>query len=127
MHSVRVLVLIGAVCLLVACGGGSPRTTVAPTATLQVDKNAVASGDTATLSWSSSNAISCQAADGWSGSLAPSGSQLTAPITASTVFSITCSGAGGQSSKASVTINLLPTATLSVNPNSVIAGASATL
>jgi hypothetical protein len=99
----------------------------APTATLQVDKTAVNSGDSATLTWSSTNAIGCQAADGWSGALAASGSQAMVSIAANTVFSVTCSGPGGNSSKASVTVNLIPTASVTAAPTTVYVGGSATL
>ena len=129
MRKIHTLQLLSATCLLAACGDGIHNSAPAPTptATLQVDKTAVNSGDSATLTWSSTDATGCQAADGWSGALAARGSQATVSITANTVFSVTCSGSGGTSSKASVTVNLIPTASVTALPTTVYVGGSATL
>ena len=66
-----------------------------PTATLTASPGAVALGDTSLLTWSSTGADSCTASGGWSGTLAAGGTQMTGPITATTVYSLVCTGAGG--------------------------------
>lgn len=80
----------------------------APTVTLNGSVSAVRSGTTATLSWTSTNATSCTASGGWSGSKPTSGSEATSPIGAITQFDLTCSGSGGQASDSiSVAVNAL--------------------
>jgi hypothetical protein len=51
---------------------------------------------TITLSWTSSGATSCVAADGWSGNKALSGSQVITGVSATTTYTLTCSEASGQ-------------------------------
>lgn len=55
----------------------------------------VAYGSTVTLSWSSANATSCTASNGWTGAKATSGSEGSSTITGTTTFTLTCSGDGG--------------------------------
>jgi hypothetical protein len=98
----------------------------APVVTLVASPAALAAGGTATLTWSASNATTCTASGGWSGSLSPSGSQGTGPVSAATVYSLSCAGSGGTSS-ASTTVNIIPAATLSVTPSVVAPGATAIL
>lgn len=62
-------------------------------------------GGSTTLSWTSTNATSCSASGGWSGSKSTSGSQTLSNLTASKVYTLACSGAGG-STLDSVTINV---------------------
>jgi len=87
----------------------------APTATVSANPTAVAFGGTSTLTWSSTNATACAASGGWSGALPSSGSQSTGALTATTAYSLTCTGAGGTSNVAGVTVVVSPT-TLSVSP-----------
>src|SRR5262249_13459584 len=47
-----------------------------------------------TLTWSATNATSCTASGGWSGTKATSGSQSVGPLTQDTTYSLTCSGNG---------------------------------
>ena len=66
---------------------------------------------------------------GWSGSKAPTGSQQSGAITETTVFELSCNGAGGSVSE-SVTISLLvpePTVSLSAADSAVTSGGTATL
>jgi hypothetical protein len=67
----------------------------APTVTLSASSSSVASGQTVTLTWSSSGATGCIASGGWSGTLGTSGSQVSAALSAATTFTITCDGPGG--------------------------------
>ena len=99
----------------------------APTATLTASANAVASGGSTTLNWSSTNATSCTASGAWSGTLATSGSQGTGTLTAAKTYSLSCTGAGGTSSTVSATVNITPTATLSASPTTVASGGTSTL
>jgi hypothetical protein len=57
----------------------------------------------ANLSWSSTNATSCTASGGWSGTQKTSGSQSFKP-TVNTLYIITCTGSGGSASD-EVTVN----------------------
>ena len=74
----------------------------------------------ANLSWTSSNADSCYASNGWSGTKATSGSQSTGNLTSSRTYTITCQGSRGPASD-SVVVNVESSKTLSValsaNPN----------
>lgn len=53
------------------------------------------SGALTTLTWSSTNADSCSASGGWSGSRTTSGNQTVGPLVANTSFALTCSSADG--------------------------------
>ncbi len=77
-----------------------------PTAALSANPVSILSGDTSTLTWSSTNATSCTGS-GFSTGSATSGS---APVTPSstTGYSVTCYGAGGPSAPASATVNVTP-------------------
>jgi hypothetical protein len=55
------------------------------------------------LTWSSANATSCSASDGWSGTKSVLGSEMTPALSNSTTFTLTCTGAGGSAIK-SVTV-----------------------
>ncbi len=103
----------------------------APTVTLSADPIAVETGSVTTLSWSSTDATSCTASDGWSGGKATSGSESTAALVATTQFTLSCTGEGGTSAQ-SVTVTVtepvpVPSVTLSAEPTSVLSGETATL
>jgi hypothetical protein len=66
-----------------------------PTVSLAATPTTVASGGTATLVWTTSNASSCTASGGWTGSKPTSGSASTARISADTVYRLSCTGPGG--------------------------------
>jgi hypothetical protein len=70
----------------------------APTVTLTSSASAVDTGGKVTLTWSSTDATSCTASDGWSGTLAASGTQDSAALTATTTFTLACTGDGGTGS-----------------------------
>jgi hypothetical protein len=100
-----------------------------PTATLTANPTAISSGGSSTLTWNSTNATSCTASGGWSGTKVASGTQSTGALTTSAAYSLTCTGLGGTSAvtTATVTIGTIPTATLNANPTSVASGGSSTL
>ncbi len=120
-------------------GGSSTPTIVhvrnlssAPTVLLSATPTSVASGASAELTWSSTNATGCTASGAWSGIRATSGSASTGPLTAaSNMFTLTCTGVGGLASVyAIVTVSAsipAPTVTLSASPTSVASGASSNL
>jgi hypothetical protein len=79
--------------------GVIPRGTVTPppttpTVTLSAAPASITSGSAATLTWSSTNATTCTASNGWTGTKAISGTQAVSP-TVSTTYTLSCSGANG--------------------------------
>ena len=79
----------------------------APTVTLSADSTQIQSGQGVRLTWSSTGASSCTASGAWLGSEPTSGSAVAVgPLTANSTFTLTCSGPGGTSPPASVTITV---------------------
>ncbi len=110
--------------------GSPPAATPAPTVTIAANPVSVTAGSNSTLSWSSTNATSCSASGGWSGTKNLSGSQSTGALTTTGTYSLTCTGAGGsasQSATVTVTLATAPTVTVSASPASVTSGSSSTL
>lgn len=67
-----------------------------PTVTLNAAPSKVIYGDSSTLSWSVTNATSCSAFDGWSGSKnSTGGSEIVEGLMADTSYRLVCSGLGG--------------------------------
>jgi hypothetical protein len=66
-----------------------------PTVTLDADPGTVAPNGTAMLTWSTTDATSCTASGGWTGSKATSGSESTAALSNTTSYTLQCTGAGG--------------------------------
>lgn len=93
--------------------GPEPIAKPAPTISLSGSPTNIASGASSSLSWNATNATTCTAAGGWSGSKATSGSETVRP-TASTQYSLTCSGDGGSSST-SAAINVSSTGSSSTS------------
>jgi hypothetical protein len=77
-----------------------------PAATLAVSPSVVAPGGTATLTWSSGNATSCSASNGWTGTLPSAGTQSTGAVAATTTYSLVCNGAGGASNTATAALTV---------------------
>lgn len=116
--------------------GGSVTRTVAlsvqapaaPTISFSASPTSLAAGDSATLSWSVTNATDCSASGAWSGSKGTSGSESVGPVNATSTFSLSCTGPGGTSNRSrTVSVIDAPTVTLSANPTSVLSGDSTTL
>ena len=102
---------------------------VAPTVSLSATPTNVSSGGSAMLSWSSTNASSCTASGGWSGSEPTNGSASTGALSATTTYALSCSGPGGSASQ-SVTVSVstpAPAVSLSASPTGVSSGGSAML
>ena len=74
-----------------------------PTVTLTANPTSVTSGGTATLSWSSTNVSACTASGGWTGSRGTSGTASTGALSATTTYTLNCTG-GGASANASTTL-----------------------
>ena len=75
----------------------TPPTAAQPTVNLTASPSSIARGNTITLSWSSTDATSCTASGGWSGSQATTGS-LSLSLSAPATFTLSCSGDGGTTS-----------------------------
>ncbi len=86
------------------CGGGGP----APTITLDAVPSTINSGDSSTLTWTSTDAASCAAVSpaGWTAKTTVNDSELVTNITATTTYIIACTGPGGTSQQsATVTVS----------------------
>ena len=120
-------VYLGTSLLLVACGSSvnSAKNGQSPTASLTVAPTTLLSGSSSTISWSSTNATSCTASGGWSGTKATSGSQSTGPLTATTAYSLTCTGIGGTSNVAAATVTITSTG-VTVSPKTAALASSQT-
>ncbi len=100
----------------------------APTVSLSASPTVVTAGSTSKLSWNSTNATSCAASGGWSGSQPTSGSFTTAALNTNTTFSLTCTGAGGSvTATAAVSISAAApassvTATSTINDGATLSG-----
>jgi uncharacterized protein (TIGR03118 family) len=107
---------------LQACGGGksTPPPPPQPTVTLSVSPTSITAGQSATLTWSSTQAVSCTASGAWSGSEATTGSQAVTPTASgSATYTLTCTGAatgGGAYGGGGAGLTAAQTATLTVNP-----------
>ncbi len=97
----------------------------APTVSLSANPSSITSGQTTTLSWSSTNATSCTASGGWSGTVSnTSGSMSFAPLL-TTSYSLSCSGDGGTASKSvTVTVSTPPS---TPPPSTIGIGSSVTV
>ena len=97
----------------------SPTTPPLPTVVLSANPASIVSGTSSSLTWSATNASSCTASGGWSGTKGVSGSQGTGSLTSNTTFTLTCTGAGGsasQSASVSVTAPLSPSGSIPAFP-----------
>lgn len=108
----------------VTVANGSPAPTVSVTASPAV----IASGESTVLAWQSTNASSCSASGGWSGTKATNGTETVGPIQSATSFTLTCTGSGGSvAGTASVSVAAAPTLSFQVDRTTVSAGESANL
>jgi phospholipase C len=98
-----------------------------PTAKLTAAPTTITIGNSATLTWSTTNATSVSIDNGI-GTVAASGSTTVSPTT-TTTYTLTATGAGGTvTATATVTVaELMPTAKLTAAPSSITAGQTSTL
>ncbi len=113
------------------CGGGGG-SNPAPTVSISADPSTITKGATSTISWTSTNAVTCSAL--WTSSTDASGNQVVSPE-ADTDYGITCSGAGGSvTATTTITVtngggggNPTPSVSLTANPSSIQEGSSSVL
>jgi hypothetical protein len=103
----------------------------APTISLAADPMTVSLQGSSMLQWTASNATTCTASDGWTGSRELTDSEAVGPLSATTTFVLTCTGPGGSDSK-SVTVAVAngspaPTVSLTASPATVAAGGTTSL
>ncbi|NTV44438.1 MAG: hypothetical protein HGA67_01950 [Candidatus Yonathbacteria bacterium] len=79
------------------CGAQAVSWSNAPSADISASPNPVTRGSSTTLTWSSTDATSCTASGGWSGTKATSGTQTVGPLGGDVSYTITCTGSGGTS------------------------------
>lgn len=108
------------------------RLALIPTVTISASPPVIAAGTTTTLTWSSTDATSCDASGAWTGSKATSGSEVTAELATDSTFSLSCTGPGGTSPVQSVLVEVEPPppptdVNLTAAPTTITAGSSATL
>jgi hypothetical protein len=113
-----------------AAPGSSPPT---PTVTLSASSTSIQSGGSVTLTWSS-DANTCMASGGWSGTKGLVGSQSVGPLTATTTYVLTCTTTAGVSGQSQATITVAgspassaPTVAFNAAATTVASGASTTL
>ncbi len=100
-----------------------------PSLSLTANPTSVSSGDTSQLTWSGANVSSCTASGDWTGTRPTSGSETTSALTASTTFTLACTGSNG-SVQRTATVQIagatpsptMPTLTLSANNTTVASG-----
>ena len=102
-----------------------------PTVALSANPTTISVGESAVLSWTSTNATSCTAHEGWSGTKSTSGSASVSP-TQTTTYQLDCTGAGGDAiDSVTVTVNQPepedPTVDLTANPVTVNEGSASLL
>lgn len=112
---------VAAVVLLASCGGGGSGSSASPppnpAVSFTVQPTAITAGQSATLTWSVSNASSCTASGAWSGAEPTSGTKTVAPTTAgANTFTLMCTnpasggggygGGGGMASSSSMSVTL---------------------
>ncbi len=72
-----------------------PTSALPPIASISASARSIGRGENVTLRWNSSNAQSCEASGGWSGSLSTRGSRTIGPLSQTRTYRITCRGEGG--------------------------------
>ena len=82
----------------------TPSTNATPKVTLTANPASITAGGGSTLTWSSTNATSCVASGGWTGTQTTNGSTSVSPAT-TTSYTLSCTGPGG-SSQASATVSV---------------------
>ena len=101
-----------------------------PTVAISLQPSTIVAGNTATLTWTSTNAAACSAGGAWSGALATSGSQSITPVVAGNFsYSLTCGGIGGSiTASAPLTVTPAPpTVKFTASATSVYVGQPITL
>ena len=85
-----------------------------PVVAVTADATDLLSGNVATISWTSQNAVSCVGSGGLASTQPLSGSMTTAALTATTVFTLTCSNPAFPNVSNATTVSVSPTMTLAL-------------
>jgi hypothetical protein len=94
--------------LIASCGGGGgggggapvPPVLAAVISTFTSTSSSTEIGSTVDISWSTTNASSCNASGAWSGSKGTSGTEtVTIETVGNNIFTLTCTGAGGNANR----------------------------
>ena len=106
--------------IVTVSNGGTPPS---PTANIKVNNLdgpiTINYNESATLSWTSTNATDCTGSSGWSGSKGISGSESTGNLTSSKTYTLTCTNAGGSVvDSVVVNVNPPPAPTVDIKANS---------
>jgi len=106
---IKIFIFLGIVLPVLSYAAYSPSVEIKANGS-SVSPVTISYNSSVSLSWSSSNADSCQASGDWSGTKAISGSETINNITSNKSFTIICSGAGGSAtSKIDITLTNIPT------------------
>lgn len=102
-----------------------------PEIVFSANPTTVPDGVASTLTWTASNARSCDASGAWAGPRPVSGSASTGPLTADSTYTLGCTGSGGSASR-TVTVTVAgsaqrPTVTLTASLSSTRPGGSVSL
>ncbi len=86
-------------------------------------------GSDATVTWQSSGVTACTASGPWSGAKSPNGQEIVTPSAAAVfTYALSCTTASGSiSGSTTLTVSVSPVVTLTVLPQRLLAGQSATL
>jgi hypothetical protein len=119
-----------------AGGSASDSVTIAvapppvPEVSLAADPASVGYGGSTKLTWTATDATSCSASGGWTGTRAPSGTETMDALTQDGTFGISCAGPGGTAGK-TVTVAVAappkPAVSLSASPSAVASDGNTTL
>jgi hypothetical protein len=80
-----------------------------PTVSLSATPSSVSAGQSATLTWSSTNATACTASGAWSGDKPTSGSTSTGAINQTSSYNLTCTNSAGSATTSAVVKITAPT------------------
>ncbi|MDB5237718.1 MAG: hypothetical protein JWL88_820 [Parcubacteria group bacterium] len=89
----------------ITTGTAVPSVQQVPLLSFTTSTSTVAGNGSVTFAWSSTNASSCAASDGWNGAKATSGTQLITSISRTQTYTMTCSGSGGSATR-SLTVSV---------------------
>ncbi len=104
----------------------SPNPPTVPVVDLTANPTSVVSGNSSTLSWTSSGATSCSGT-GFSTGGATSGSVSTGVLTTNSNYQVSCTGPGGTGNDTASVSVTNPTADITASPDRVNTGGSASL
>jgi len=106
LHNIKNLIIVLSVFIITSCGGGGGggSAVAAVISSFISSVSSIEIGNSISLTWSSTDATSCSASGGWTGTKGTSGTETVEITQASNTFSLTCTGDGGASSVSSVSV-----------------------